>query len=725
MKHALLFFILILFNFNLSSQVELRLDLFKDGTLKNLNYFKGTSLKNAYIFIEERNIGLHLHEVNLFADGFKVVDQNDQEILNLDLGQHFQGYVNDDEKSIATLSIYKDHLICSFSDKEGNWEVSSSNLKTYLIRKISPTNDDLFNCYTEDVPEKKIEYAPEFGANCKSVGIYFECDYSLYQAKGSVQNVTSYVTSLFNEISKLYLNEQINVSISEIKVWTTIDPYQQYSNIQSVLSKFRTVLNGNFNGNLAHLLTVRSLGGGIAYVDVLCNKANAVGVSMISTSFQNVPTYSWSVEVVTHELGHNLGSWHTHSCNWPGGAIDNCYPTEGGCNPGPPPVNGGTIMSYCHLTNYGINFNNGFGPLPGQRIRDRYNAASCLAGSGSYPSGLVVTNLTSTSARLNWNAVSGITYYQVQYKKNTSSFWNIIDSLTGTSLNLGGLTPNTLYDWKVKTECSGFSPNQQFTTLSSGGNCGLVTGLTISNITTNSAIATWNTVSGASNYILQYRDISQISWQEINGISTSTFTINGLTPNKTYAVRVRPNCNPNFSNEVQFTTIDDGNGGPCDPPKNWQLVSYGSNWVRFNWTPNTGINQYYIAFKTSSMSQWFELGPINWTNVLITGLQPNTTYNFKLRTQCSAYTSVITVTTLNFNDPSDERTESDLNIYPNLTFDDLFVENNVKSNFKIFNSFGQLVQNGYIENSKIDVFNLPSGMYFLNIDDHMIKFFKK
>ena len=49
--------------------------------------------------------------------------------------------------------------------------------------------------------------------------------------------------------------------------------------------------------------------------------------------------------VITHETGHNLGSNHTQWCGWPGGAIDNCYDTEGNCEPGPAPVNGGTMMS--------------------------------------------------------------------------------------------------------------------------------------------------------------------------------------------------------------------------------------------------------------------------------------------------------------------------------------------------------------------------------------------
>lgn len=83
----------------------------------------------------------------------------------------------------------------------------------------------------------------------------------------------------------------------------------------------------------------------------------------------------------------DLGSWHTQSCNWPGGALDNCVSPEGSCAAGPPPVNGGTIMSYCHLTSNGINFSHGFGAVPGAKIRDKVLNSSCLTPTGTAPDG--------------------------------------------------------------------------------------------------------------------------------------------------------------------------------------------------------------------------------------------------------------------------------------------------------------------------------------------------
>ena len=93
--------------------------------------------------------------------------------------------------------------------------------------------------------------------------------------------------------------------------------------------------------------------------------------------------------VVTHEMGHLIGSRHTHACVWNGNntAIDGCEgQTEGSCSLPGYPSGGGTIMSYCHLQSVGINFNNGFGTQPGNVIRNTVANANCLTPCGSGPS---------------------------------------------------------------------------------------------------------------------------------------------------------------------------------------------------------------------------------------------------------------------------------------------------------------------------------------------------
>lgn len=70
------------------------------------------------------------------------------------------------------------------------------------------------------------------------------------------------------------------------------------------------------------------------------------------------------------------------------------------------------------------------------------------------PIGLFTSNLTGTSAKLNWTAV-GTNTYDVDYKLATSSTWiSAATATTATSLTISGLTANAEYDWRIRTNCS-------------------------------------------------------------------------------------------------------------------------------------------------------------------------------------------------------------------------------------------------------------------------------
>jgi hypothetical protein len=193
---------------------------------------------------------------------------------------------------------------------------------------------------------------------------------------------------VFNQSAAIYSNEGIPISISEIFVWTSPSPYNG-SNSQQQLGQFQSVRT-SFNGDIAHLVDLENQGGIAAGFNGFCNpnRSQSQCYSGIEPFFNNVPTYSWTVYVFTHEMGHLFGSRHTHACVWNGNgtAIDGCGQAagffEGGCGFGPIPGDGGTIMSYCHLNSVGVNFNHGFGPQPGNVIRNAFNGAGCIGTCG-------------------------------------------------------------------------------------------------------------------------------------------------------------------------------------------------------------------------------------------------------------------------------------------------------------------------------------------------------
>ena len=151
---------------------------------------------------------------------------------------------------------------------------------------------------------------------------------------------------------------------------------------------------------------------------------------MLYSSYNNFPTYSWSVFVITHEFGHLFGSRHTHACVWNGNdtAIDGCAGNvEGNCPLPGYPANGGTIMSYCHLQSVGINFNLGFGPQPGNVIRNSVNNASCLQPCSTdvyFTNQTVTTNTTVNSCIINVQNVTVI--YGAKLTLDATNAVNII-----------------------------------------------------------------------------------------------------------------------------------------------------------------------------------------------------------------------------------------------------------------------------------------------------------
>jgi hypothetical protein len=357
---------------------------------------------------ENRRLRLQLEKVKITSDDFSVIEaraDGSRHTVNYSGAVFYQGKIEGMPSSFATISLVNDQVVGIIADDKSNIILGT------IENNGRPTNEyalyrepDLqianpMNCFTDDTAiDGPVISTNNPAARPNSVGepveIYFECDYRFYQDKGNnTINVINYVLSFFNNTALLYANENVKIQVSQILVWTTQDPEAAagLNTTTAVLPAFASRMGSTpYIGDYAHFLSTRSLGGGIAYLSgspCSSGKQFRTGVSAIYNTYSNFPTYSWTVEVVTHELGHNLGSHHTHWCGWPGGPIDWCAPTantiyiEGSCSTGPlPPAGvGGTIMSYCHLISVGINFNNGFGPLPGQAIRDIVTAGPCFA----------------------------------------------------------------------------------------------------------------------------------------------------------------------------------------------------------------------------------------------------------------------------------------------------------------------------------------------------------
>lgn len=176
-------------------------------------------------------------------------------------------------------------------------------------------------------------------------------------------------------------------------------------------------------------------------------------------------------------------------------------------------------------------------------------------------SGLATSAITTTGATISWTALSGALNYDVEYKTNASSTWtSAATATTATSVNLTGLAELTLYDWRVRANCTGATGTYsaaQFTTLSSTPTCGTVSGLTSSGITTAAATISWTALSGALNYDVDYKTNASSTWiSAAVGTTATSVNLSGLTAGTLYDWRVRANCTgaTGAYTQAQFTT---------------------------------------------------------------------------------------------------------------------------------------------------------------------------
>ncbi len=346
--------------------------------------------------VQRGNIELELQEVNILPADFQVINGATGEAMEFARGKHYRGIVKGQNNSLVALSVFPTEIMGLISTDEGNLVLGK--LKGAAGKHLLYNDKDLlkeapFTCGTVDdnqgyAPDQ-LTFEPDAATAASCAKIYVEVDYDLYQNKGTSTATATYVQGFFGQSAALYNNESITITLaSPLVIWTTKQqsPYGRARNSSQLLSAFQSRIGASGlagKGDLGHLVALRGGGGIAAGFSGFCssNDRNSVCFSGVNPTYNNVPTYSWTVEVFTHEMGHLMGSRHTHACVWNGNntAIDGCNTTEGGCPRPPVPSGGGTIMSYCHLVSgVGINFNNGFGPQPGNVIRSNYNGSSCL-----------------------------------------------------------------------------------------------------------------------------------------------------------------------------------------------------------------------------------------------------------------------------------------------------------------------------------------------------------
>lgn len=584
---------------------------------------------------ERAALQLQLVKVDVVSDDFKLYDSAKPNVpIDYQSSVHYRGVIEGDTEGIAAFSFFEEEVM-GFIIKDGKNQ-SLSRLQgqergTYALFHDADFPDALdLTCATPDDDHRAYTEEELFSGQGRAsndpppcLKIYVEINHDIVADKLGAVNATDYVTGLFNQSFLLFAIEDIKMEISQILAWSNTSPYTSLpSNIPNAIAMLNEFQNntGAFNGDLGHLVAYGNAGVA-AGTNGLCasNTDNSLCISGIRKTYLDVLPYSFPVSIVSHEMGHLLGSRHTHACVWNGNgtAIDGCTDVEGTCPLPPLPPFGGTIMSYCHgVPSVGINFTFAFGNQPGNLIRNNIAAASCLSACTApdpYCSASGVTNGSEFINQVQLHSVDnksgddggygdftnlenkldyGFTYTFKGYPENTSfpveRYWTLFidwnldgdfddaDEFIGAAVGGGVVNiPVTVSDNAINGvptrmrvvmsvgqpagSCAvGFTGEVEDYVIKSIGVCVPPTDFEVNNLSQFNASIEWGEVGTAYDYIFQYRVQGGTSWTTIANPGNPLFLSN-LTPGTTYEYRVASLCvfgsTSTYSPINTFTTV--------------------------------------------------------------------------------------------------------------------------------------------------------------------------
>ncbi len=299
----------------------------------------------------------------------------------------FRGVEGGDSETWAILGLTGNRMLGSIHTKDGIWTILTPELSPekngrHLIwDEATAVRNRAVPCGVGDDPANlpdPLELArraeaqrpgSQQGASADRLicRMALDTDYELYAGTfgSDLAGATNYLLTMMATVSAMYERDiNVTLEVGYLHIYTTVnDPYDQ-ADPGAQLNQFRTYWNANHGSIVrddAFLFSGRSYGGvaGIAYLNVLCTPSSyALGsITQVNESF---PTNQvvFNAILTAHEIGHNFGSPHTHSCYWQsngfapvGALLDTCAAAEGSCNmsASKPAYGKGTIMSYCQL----------------------------------------------------------------------------------------------------------------------------------------------------------------------------------------------------------------------------------------------------------------------------------------------------------------------------------------------------------------------------------------
>ncbi|XP_029949005.1 protein tyrosine phosphatase receptor type Db isoform X13 [Salarias fasciatus] len=280
----------------------------------------------------------------------------------------------------------------------------------------------------------------------------------------------------------------------------------------------------------------------------------------------------------------------------------------------------------------------------------------------------VVTERTATSITLTWDSGNPepVSYYIIQHRaKSSEDPYKEIDGIATTRYSVGGLSPYSHYDFRVAAvNTIGQGPSSEVVEARTAEQAPSspprqVIGRMLSATT---AMIHWDEPEEPNGQVVGYRvyytsdnTLPVNQWEKQMVRSVSFITIQDLTPNKTYYIRV-----------LAFTSVGDGplsqdlqiiaKTGVPSQPSDFKGEAKSETSILLSWVaptpqggPDNQITGYELVYRRADDSEEKKVSFEPTTSYLLKNLKPFSTYTFQLAAKSKngigAYTNEVSIET--------------------------------------------------------------------------------
>jgi hypothetical protein len=266
----------------------------------------------------------------------------------------------------------------------------------------------------------------------------------------------------------------------------------------------------------------------------------------------------------------------------------------------------------------------------------------------SVPFNLTTTNVTSVGVNFGLEiSTTNLKWVEIRYRILGGSWYSSGQLAPAASYNVrrNNLSPNRTYQWSVIATCQDLSKitlgGSQFTT-PLVPYCQTPDSLWITDIYNTGVSFNWKTKSNVSRYQIWGKTVASSTWKLLGNVSgdKTTFRYGEFVPNTSYNWYIVSFCNNgDFPNKrvvgPAFTTSDIAF---CTNVYNPVVLDISPTAVTFGWE-HLGDTINYQELEVSNSIEG--IVDILWikayqgTQITLSGLVPNTTYTWKIKTHCT------------------------------------------------------------------------------------------